>query len=60
MDLKSTWRTSGRPKCHRMPQEAKGCAASLLSQSLEGELDMAPSFNMVDLLNVKLSYERAV
>jgi len=43
-----------------MPLEAKRCAASLSSQSLESGPDLAPSLNMVDLLNVKLSYERVV
>jgi hypothetical protein len=43
-----------------MPQEAKGRTASLSSQSSESGPDQAPGLNTVDLLNVKLSYERAV
>jgi hypothetical protein len=43
-----------------MPREAKGCAASPSSQCQESGPDLVPSLNMVDLLNVKLSYERAV
>ena len=43
-----------------MPREAKGRAVSPSSQSPESEPDRAPNLNMVDLLNVKLSYERTV
>ena len=43
-----------------MPWEAEGRAVSPSSQSLESEPDRAPNLNKVDLLNVKLSYERAV
>jgi hypothetical protein len=43
-----------------MSLEAKHCAASLSSQSPDSGPDLVPGLNMVDLLNVKLSYESAV
>jgi hypothetical protein len=43
-----------------MLQEAEARAASLSSQNPESAPDLAPGLNTVDLLNVKLSYERAV
>jgi hypothetical protein len=60
MDLKPTWRTPGARgaiDCHGKQSVA---LRRFSNQCQESGLDLAPSLNMVDLLNVKLSYERAV
>ncbi len=46
----------GAIECHGKQRGA----VSLSSQSSESVPDQAPGLNTVDLLNVKLSYERAV
>jgi len=59
MDLKAAWRGSA-PEVLSNATGSKGSRGIAFGQSLESESDRAPNLNMVDLLNVKLSYERAV
>jgi hypothetical protein len=60
VDLKPAWRASAPEVLSNAPGKQRGRAVSPSSQSPESEPDRAPNLNMVDLLNVKLSYERAV